>query len=630
MLTIPATIQTLFKTDGVRKNFRVHFPNGEYSDITNENIVRESVHFTESLCSQEVFKFGLAEASVIEFETVGIGNMYGMTTECAYEIDTSSLSAGDISAIEADPGDGVLVKAVDSDIGYGFYRVPLGTFRVESCPRNHGAMTHRRVSAYSSQMQFLSGKSFPFLDWNLPWSEITVDSFAIMNFVYGGGLTVDQQFTVDARSAAVDYDEYFWDSAGESYLIYLQQTSGGTWAPFTMQGVFGYPGQTGGDSFVRVDSALTKAQYEAFGAAVAEAITQAGIDLTYDDTGAKIYYSNVDALRKKCPFMFGPAVRYFVGKSGSGYNAYYPINLNGIAPLIMPKRTGVSSAFAVDDSKAKTGLVYAYITQLATWSGGSANTFNIFISNNGTTTQIPITLPFYVPNETTITTYTIPPSGSNMHIRSSSQTTFKVWNVGNSGPVLADVVPSYGYVDTFPIIDQLNGALEVRGCFSRTGRDGSEILTTLNPASPIPIYSADIDRENGGCWWDEYNVEPIGTVIVTYQTDRESTASFTIGTGASVYDMEGNAVLQSLANASMENIQTLLSGDFATNAANAGFTPVDLTMQGWPWMEAGDALEITAEDGTVVDTYALRIEMSGIQHLTAAIQSQGGEIIGEV
>ena len=67
MLNIPESIKTLFKTDGVRKNFRAHFPTGEYSDITNSDVVSESLRFSESLCSQMPFKFGCAEASVLEF-----------------------------------------------------------------------------------------------------------------------------------------------------------------------------------------------------------------------------------------------------------------------------------------------------------------------------------------------------------------------------------------------------------------------------------------------------------------------------------------------------------------------------------------------------------------------------------
>ena len=77
MLNIPDSVKAPYKQDGVRKNFRAHFPGGELPDITNDNIVQESVKFTESICSQDVFKFGLTEASVIEFETVGVANMYG-------------------------------------------------------------------------------------------------------------------------------------------------------------------------------------------------------------------------------------------------------------------------------------------------------------------------------------------------------------------------------------------------------------------------------------------------------------------------------------------------------------------------------------------------------------------------
>ena len=62
MLNLPESIKALFKRDSVLKNFRVHFPNGGFSDITNENIVEESVKFSESLCSQNIFRFGCAEA----------------------------------------------------------------------------------------------------------------------------------------------------------------------------------------------------------------------------------------------------------------------------------------------------------------------------------------------------------------------------------------------------------------------------------------------------------------------------------------------------------------------------------------------------------------------------------------
>jgi hypothetical protein len=93
--------------------------------------------------------------------------------------------------------------------------------------------------------------------------------------------------------------------------------------------------------------------------------------------------------------------------------------------------------------------------------------------------------------------------------------------------------------------------------------------------------------------------------------------------------MKDNAILTNIVTSDINEILDLILGDFATNSASAAFTPAELNMQGWPWLEAGDALQITAEDGTVVNTYALRVEMSGIQNLTATITAEGGEIIGE-
>ena len=155
MLNIPTAIKALYLTEGrpdIRKNFRVTFPNGEYPDINGDQILSESVKFTESIMSQSSFRFGLAEAPQIQFEVIGAGNMLGMTIDCFHEIETTSLSAADIAAIQAGTWDGELVLEADSDLGFGFFRIPLGEFFVDKCPRNHGAMTHRRVVAYGPDL----------------------------------------------------------------------------------------------------------------------------------------------------------------------------------------------------------------------------------------------------------------------------------------------------------------------------------------------------------------------------------------------------------------------------------------------------------------------------------------------
>lgn len=95
MLDIPEEVKNLFRQDSITKNFRVHFPNGERADLTNDNVVSESVQFTESLCSQENLKFGLCEASVLEFETIDVENISGCEITAGIEID---ITGTDVSA----------------------------------------------------------------------------------------------------------------------------------------------------------------------------------------------------------------------------------------------------------------------------------------------------------------------------------------------------------------------------------------------------------------------------------------------------------------------------------------------------------------------------------------------------
>ena len=152
MLNIPDEVKALFSADVVHKNFHVHFPNGETSDLNNENIASESVVFTESLCSQQYFRFGLAEASQIEFTAVNIPNVRGAVIECAIEIDCSRLGSAWASAHPVDSSLSFLTPQPCNVDGSRYYRVPYGRFTVDTCPRDHGAMYRRQITAYSDSL----------------------------------------------------------------------------------------------------------------------------------------------------------------------------------------------------------------------------------------------------------------------------------------------------------------------------------------------------------------------------------------------------------------------------------------------------------------------------------------------
>ena len=153
MINIPEAVKALFSSDLVHKNFHVRFPGGECRDLNNEDVVSESVTFTESLCSQQYFKFGLAEASQIEFTAVDIPNVRGATIECAIEIDCSRLGA---AWAAENPVDNTLDWLDPQPCQVGdkrYYRVPYGRFIVDTCPRAHGAMFQQQITAYTESTE---------------------------------------------------------------------------------------------------------------------------------------------------------------------------------------------------------------------------------------------------------------------------------------------------------------------------------------------------------------------------------------------------------------------------------------------------------------------------------------------
>lgn len=596
MLTIPNSIKTLFKTDGTRKNFRVKFPNNELPDITNENIVRESVHFTESICSQSTFRFGLAEASVIEFETVGIGNMYGYTISCSYEIDTSSLSASEISNIQSDPGDGELVLASSSDIGYGFYRVPLGVFRVERCPRNHGAMTHRQVTGYSVHPGGVYAMSpieaLKTTNWwgisaqNEPNFQLFVE---LQKFIHANIGYFDPGYLSFLGYAETSFFEF--SSISTSNFSSSNTMTGSDGATYKIQ----YSGTYKRRNFQLADSSTL------WGLDIGDSDYRSIYD-TLAGWFSEYGLNPADLLDEKTfSAWIATHATYVLPRLHWGDAQEYNVLLED-APVFDPF---VGYHYPSFDATKAVSLLFPYsVTLTITRNSVSVGSFSFTAGS-----EEPVVTKWQ-------TSETFLLDGQHLYLSQSSTR-----QTAGNGTL-------FQFFDTIDYEKLTGGYFELLGMFEKTDRKGGEEFVALSPSSPISISPGDYDE----CWWDEYDVSPIGTVTVTYRNgeEGEATANVTLGAGASLYDMTDNEVLKNLSTAALDSITTLLSGDFASNAENVGFTPIEMTMQGFPWLEAGDALQITAEDGTVVNTYALRVEMSGIQHLMSDITAEGGEIIGEV
>ena len=121
MYQVSEEVKNLFRHDRSHKNIIISFPNGERADITNEDIVGESFSFTESICSRNKLKFGLCEASFVEFKVHGIENIEGATIDVTMEIH--------------DLWDDIV------------YPLPIGRFVVKSCDKEADEDI-RKVVAY--------------------------------------------------------------------------------------------------------------------------------------------------------------------------------------------------------------------------------------------------------------------------------------------------------------------------------------------------------------------------------------------------------------------------------------------------------------------------------------------------
>ena len=589
MLTIPDAIKTLFKTDGVFKNFRAHFPNGERADITNSNIVRESLKFTESACSESTFRFGGCERSVLEFETVGVENILGAQIQCGIEIDTTSLSAAQLTAIAADPGDGTLVLASSSDIGRGYYRVPLGTFVVASCPRNHEAMTRRQITAYSPNYTKLAPPEWAKRNW---WSRG-------LNYTDGAETLVAANlgYYSPAFMAALGYSAtpITLDDAATTTI----SLSG------TLKDINGNQVAWSMTGFMRPYSIfLYNSVFHSLG----------GISLGTFDAEALLSFIRTELADAKIDYLASNKYVGFVRilndenfirlVMGDGLpRLEYPDDVYSYARTILSGDVQVVNA----SGPSPTGRILAaprlslYIPYTVTVTiaghsytatpGAERPSAWVWLRQGASPFQSPM--------------LEIPVAGDQRWLANMKRMSWRSWDMGN----VADIV---------------RGWAEINGRMILYGRKGIR-LVQLSQASPVALTPADVES----AWWDEYDVEPVGIVRYSYGENHDKTGTTYIGNGGSVYDMTDNGLL-ALSDGEPNTVRGYIADGVAPALdALADYTPAEISMPAWPWLEPGDCIQFTASDGETFTTYIMRRTISGVQRLSDSIESTGGSVEDE-
>lgn len=634
MLNIPESIKNLFERDDIQKNFRVHFPNGEFEDLTNENIVEESVEFTESLCSQNNFRFGLTEASVLTFETVGTGNIFGMTIEASMEIDISTLTAAEIAEIQAGTYDGALVLESESDIGFGFYRVPYGRFYVDSCPRNHQAMAHRQVTAYSlSQIDTYNIGEMPSND--ITFDVATLRECVIKNpesYTPATERTIyDKTFNIaDSNATTAPQQLYF---GGASTSTSHPDVAAVKFKRFTFAlSATANQNQLNEENVIDINFAEdnlfegnANTYMQKLVSVVPSGFPYGAINIYSGDfksTGKAINIS----LSMLTASMY---IRYTVWAPGlvtrrTGITMPKPITKSGKYPIClrneMDAATGKKIQLLSDEYVTGTiNVVIPYFiagtesglvkVERTAYSGGQP-----YVTNTYYPADWPLSENHYRADYENISVSGKHITLTNMRMKYTSDT--KVEHAG---------IPAYyDYSTAINSVAFANAVFELYGQFGKISRLSGNIESdSLDNTTAIDVTLSQYSE----LWWDEYDISPIGTVNII--TDALGGLAVEIGTGESYYDMTDNALVKTIADdASLTEVVNVLQNGFAAATENCYFTPAELTMHGKPWIEAGDALSITADDGTEVNTFALRHTLRGIQYITSEIEATSGSIIG--
>lgn len=604
MLTIPSEVKALFSSDTVHKNFHVRFPDGEYTDLNNEDIISESVQFTESLCSQQYFKFGLAEASQLEFTAVGIPNVRGAYIECAIEIDCTRLGS---AWAAAHPVDSSLPFLTPQSCEYAnklYYRIPYGRFRVDTCPRDHGQMWQRQITAYSDTVHSndsmckveAAKQSTPTYNW-IKYN-INLAMFVYSNIyehnparIVDAGYTASAPYT-PATARAVRGAGIVFDTINKNDNLDYEITVIPDGIGFTLQPA----AETTSELLFRVQIEPTESQDQLKDNLLA---FMEDYDIVVD--------GNVLTEAEKAKFLEEKVCSCILPKLHfTDYDWEFRTTIRSTAILTDSLDGGVilDSDSIIYPQKLSQEKMTAFVSkvsfiQINTTHSGSTTTAFIY----GDSYEDPVFTMYTKPNDV-------------LHdLVVSSNNTLKQ-NYGKQ--------KYYSHYNSLTYTGLLQGFLEIIGAFLKPNRSGTlDFFQMADNPTPIAVSASDWSS----FWWDETPIDSIGLVNVIYTQDgEEQQQSFNIGDGNSVYTIENNEVLKS-AELDEATMQSILTTYFEPNASVINFTPVELEMRGLPYLESGDYIELTAEDGETVQTYILNQTISGIQNLRASVTSTTGALL---
>lgn len=590
MLTIPEEVKELLKSDSVRKNFRISFPNGERADIINDNLIQESVSFTESVCSQNTLKYGLSEASTLSFRTVGVENIKGYVIDVEIEIDATEIADTVGNIQESD------------DVDYPYYPIPYGRFIVDSCKRS-GELNQRQVECYTSEYIGIS----PFIEGWMDVSPYPFETYEIgdlkkflVSCFFPYGITDDYISSSTAISATststLALKEYAVYDADGNYIRFRD----------TVHTISSYnPHNISTDPVLaKVTVSKVNDADSIYNTALQTMLDYMGdTDYTYSPNGAKRYNSNEEAAKN--------ILNHILAVYVSDYREYYLSSLT-LLDTLEAKYCELQTGDNLIYGQCSTGTNYDY--------------YQCHINVRTTGTIRMLTSSDY--QDFTLGTIYQIDSAETIELTDdfgsfySNRFTIKSTGSGTMTVSSGDAFTYYTYVDSLDMKALANAHIEMNGYYARPGRDGmSSILELTNDVTEEITAS-----EYSSLWYAEdfFNYSGVTATYTKVDSDDETETQVTIiyGDRDRLYDMTSNIIFQN-GNTSPSSF---LSSYFMPKVLKSIYIPYNLTCIGLPYLEAGDYITVKDKEGNEFNSYILRQTISGIQHLTSSMEAQSVDV----
>lgn len=588
MLNIPNEIKQLLKSDIVHKNFRVHFPNGEHEDITNENIVEESVSLTESLCSQNSLVFGLSEAPAIEFETFGVENIKGARIECSIEVEQN---------------DGT------------YYAIPLGKFVVDSC-KKQADMTHRRVIAFSPLI-IKDLRQYPYVYSALTQSmyldnpDIFIDPEILVKLIKFDG-TVDEEPVHSVPYTIAPNYEFTYE--GVTYVMAVQYKR-----YFTESGSIG--GQVPRTAFA-LKYEKSQALYDEI---ASNPIMQYGYDKMRSETTTgfdgllttlasidKAYIGNNTIHLQKGTNYFVLNKSKYADINELSNTVVFPYGVFSYPTILMDSYCGVEM-FGTPNILTSLSLVRKSDYEII-YQTGNHDDNRLVWKEIGQLIQ---------PGNIGWGGLMINPFSEKKSVKmvntatgkKTSQTLYKINFSSIFDESMQDIIQ--GYIELYGKFGIINryGEFEVKSINDNFSSENKELLTPSD-------YSS--------LWYEDNNAKKIGRITFDIQEDRREDPihyEYDIvddfnNVDYCTYDISNNFFIK---NGGFRSIENLIKVIMAENIKDITYMPMEMTIQGRPDVEVGDVFDVVLNDGTHFNGFVEQRTLSGIQALTDSIVSTDEE-----